>query len=143
MSINSLYVSKVFNVSGGLKTTEIRECRVEKGSTNRYVGHFTRLWSVGFEFRERVWKFYGNYRNYGYGYGSPEKLTEVRGTSTSIVKVLVRRATGKRLINRLPNLSLITRAPPAEQRGPWFSYGTVHVLMIDAICNGRGPLGYR
>ena len=39
------------------------------------------------------------------------------------VKALVRWATGKRLTNRLPNLSLTTLSPPSEQRGPWSSYG--------------------
>ena len=40
------------------------------------------------------------------------------------VKALVRWATGKRLTNRLPKLSLIT-LPPFEQRDSWSSYGAV------------------
>ena len=39
------------------------------------------------------------------------------------VKAFVRWATGKKLTNRLPKLSLITLSPPSEQRGPWSSYG--------------------
>ena len=42
----------------------------------------------------------------------------------STVKALVRWATGKRLTNRLPKLSLIT-LPPFEQRDSWSSYGAV------------------
>ena len=41
------------------------------------------------------------------------------------VKALVHWATGKRLTNRLPKLSLVTLSPPSEQRGPWSSYGAV------------------
>ena len=41
------------------------------------------------------------------------------------VKALVRWATGKRLTNRLPKLSLITLSPPFEQRDSWSSYGAV------------------
>ena len=40
------------------------------------------------------------------------------------VKALVRWATGKRLKNRLPKLSIIT-LPPFEQRDSWSSYGAV------------------
>ena len=41
------------------------------------------------------------------------------------VKTLVRWATGKRLTDRLPKVSLITLSPPSDQRGPWSSYGVV------------------
>ena len=41
------------------------------------------------------------------------------------VEALVRWATGKRLTNRLPKLSLITLSPPSEQRDSWSSYGDV------------------
>ena len=41
------------------------------------------------------------------------------------VKELVRWATGKRLADRLPKLSLVTLSPPSEQRGLWYSYGAI------------------
>ena len=41
------------------------------------------------------------------------------------VKALVCWATGKRVTNRLPKLSLIILSPPSEQRGSWSPYGAV------------------
>ena len=41
------------------------------------------------------------------------------------VEALVRWATGKRLIDRLLELSLTTLFPPSEQRDSWSSYGAV------------------
>ena len=41
------------------------------------------------------------------------------------VKALVRWATGQRLTNRLPKVSLITLFPPSEQRDFLSSYGAV------------------
>ena len=47
------------------------------------------------------------------------------GLAQLSVKALVRWATGKRLTDRLPNLSLTSLSPPSEQRGLRFSYGAV------------------
>ena len=38
---------------------------------------------------------------------------------------LIRWATGKRLTDRLPKLSLLTLSPPSEQRDYWSPYGAV------------------
>ena len=42
-----------------------------------------------------------------------------------LLEALVRWATGKRLTNRLPKVSLITLSPPSEQRDSWSSYGAI------------------
>ena len=57
--------------------------------------------------------------------------------SRSSVKALVRWATGKRLTNRLPKLSLTT-LPPFEQRDSWSSYGAVRAYS-EVLCNLWGP----
>ena len=54
------------------------------------------------------------------------------------VKALYRWATGKRLTNRLPKLSLITLSPPSEQRDCWSSYGAVRGLS-EVLYNLWGP----
>ena len=54
------------------------------------------------------------------------------------VKALVRWATGKKLTNRLPKLSLIT-PPPFEQRDSCSSYGAVRTYS-EVLYNLWGPM---
>ena len=58
----------------------------------------------------------------GYTYTSEYLRFTLASTAVVIVKVLVRWAEGKRLTDRLPNLSLITLSPP----------GTDRILRVDA-----------
>ena len=58
--------------------------------------------------------------------------------TTAFVKALVRWATGKRLTNCLPKLSLITLSPPSEQRDSWSSYGAVRAYS-EVLYNLWGP----
>ena len=61
------------------------------------------------------------------------------GAAPACVKVLVLWATGKMLINRLPDLSLITLSSPlSEQQGPWTPNGAGRALS-DVLNNLWGP----
>ena len=56
----------------------------------------------------------------------------------AICEALVRWATGERLTNRLPKLSLITLSPPSEQRDSWSSHGAVRAYS-EVLYNLWGP----
>ena len=55
-----------------------------------------------------------------------------------VVKALVRWATGKRLPDRLPKLSVMILSPTSEQRGLWSSYGAVRAES-EVLNNLWGP----
>ena len=63
-----------------------------------------------------------------------------RQDDIKIVKASVRWATGKRLTNRLPKLSLITLPPPVEHWDSWSSYGAVRAYS-EVLYNLWGPTG--
>ena len=69
---------------------------------------------------------------------SQKEEKSLRRTKEGNVKVLVRWATGRRLTNRPPKLSLTTLSPPSEHRDSWSSYGAVRAYS-EVLYNLWGP----